>query len=198
MTDFANIRVGVLALQGDFARHAHQLRLVGATPSEVRTADHLEGVDALILPGGESTTMDILIDRFELRQPLKEFAGRKPIWGTCAGLIMLSRHIEDNLAGVKPLGLMDIDVLRNGYGRQVFSFEESLTARLDDRLVTFNGTFIRAPRIIRVGGGVKSLAAFQDSPVLVVENNLMASSFHTELDEDTTLLEFFLRKFLPQ
>jgi len=196
MTTTAQKTIGVLALQGDYSRHLHQVGLIGQQGLEIRTADQLGRVDGLIIPGGESTTMDILLDRFELRPALAEFAAQKPIWGTCAGMIMLGKHITDNQAGVKPLGLMDIDVLRNGYGRQVFSFEEALEARLGEETAELHATFIRAPKIVRIGAGVEILASYQDSPVLVTERNLMASSFHTELDDDTTLLSFFVRKFL--
>ena len=196
MSDQRQAKIGVLALQGDYERHAHQLRLIGAVPAEVRTAEGLESVEALIMPGGESTTMNILLDRFELREPLLAFGRSKPVWGTCAGMILLGTHIEDNQAGVKPLGLIDIDVVRNGYGRQVFSFEDSLAATLNGSAVMISGTFIRAPRVTRAGDGVRVLAKYQESPVLVEQGYIMASSFHTELDDDTTLLRYFLRNFL--
>ena len=196
MKEFADITVGVLAIQGDFARHTHQIALTGAQPSEVRTADQLAQVDALIIPGGESTTMDILLDRFSLRGPLEKFAASKPVWGTCAGMIMVGKQVTDNQAGVKPLGLIDIDVLRNGYGRQVFSFEAALAVSLGNGMVTLNASFIRAPKITRVGETVNTIAEYNGDPVLVSSGRIMASSFHTELDDDTTLLQYFLRKFL--
>lgn len=196
MTDFSSINIGVLALQGDFERHANQLALLGAGVTEVRTAAQLSETDGLIIPGGESTTMDILLDRFDLRQPLIEYGQALPIWGTCAGMIMLAFQIEDNQAGVKPLGLMDIDVLRTGYGRQVHSFEEPLTVLLNGDEVKFKATFIRAPRVTRTGTKVETLATYEDSPVLVTEGHLMASSFHTELADDCTLLKFFLSRFV--
>lgn len=195
--EFADTTVGVLAIQGDFARHTHQIALTGARPLEVRTVAQLEQVDALIIPGGESTTMDILLDRFDLRGPLKAFAESKPIWGTCAGMIMVGAHVNDNQAGIKPLGLIDIDVERNGYGRQVFSFETALAVSLGNGMVTLNASFIRAPKITRVGETVTTIAAYNGDPVLVSSGRIMASSFHTELDDDTTLLEYFLQKFLP-
>mgnify|MGYP000909608308 CR=1 FL=1 len=107
MNKFTGLTVGVLALQGDFGRHGHHIRLLGATPREVRTLDGLIGIDALIIPGGESTTMSLLMDRFGLRDGLRELARTKPVWGTCAGMIMAGRRIEDNQAGVEPLGLID-------------------------------------------------------------------------------------------
>jgi len=196
MTDYSTLKIGVLALQGDFKRHTYQLDLLGSKALEVRTVSHLNDIDALIIPGGESTTMNILIDSFNLRQSLIEYGQIKPVWGTCAGLIMLSRSIEDNQADIKPLGLMDVDVVRIGYGRQVYSFEKSLEINLDDENILLNATFIRAPRITRIGENVRSFVEYNSYPVLVSEGHIMASSFHTELDNDTTLLEFFLRHFL--
>ncbi len=196
MNEFRNLHIGVLALQGDYARHCHQLRLLGAQCSEIRLPRHLETVDGLIWPGGESTTMNILLDRFNLRHAIAEFAGRKPVWGTCAGMIMIAKNIIGNLSRVQTLGLMDIDIERNSYGRQIFSFDETITARLDSRVVKLNGSFIRAPRVIRTGETVEILAEFHGDPVLLRENNLLASSFHTELDNDTTLLAYFLTNFL--
>jgi 5'-phosphate synthase pdxT subunit len=196
MNEYSHLRVGVLALQGDFQRHCHQLSLVGAKAVEVRLPRDLDNTDALILPGGESTTVSTLIDRFELRRPLGEFGRTKPVWGTCAGMVLMAGTIENNQAGIRTLGLIDIDVMRNGYGRQVFSFEESITANFEEGPVTFEATFIRAPKITRVGAGVKSLAEYAAVPVLVAQNHLLASSFHTELTDDTTLLEYFLKKFV--
>jgi len=184
--------VGVLALQGDYERHQHQLELVGAESRLVRLPRDLEGLDALIIPGGETTTMDILLDRFKMREAMLEFARNKPVWGTCAGMIMLARGIESNQSGVKPLGVMDIDVLRNGYGRQIFSFEDTLKASFGNGKINLTGTFIRAPKITRVGPEVRVMSVFRDSPVLVRQGRHLASSFHTELDDNTTLLEYFL------
>ena len=198
MSSYSHLQVGVLALQGDFQRHNCQLNLLGVEAIEVRLPKDLEELNALIVPGGESTTMDKLIDRFDLRQPLVEFGQAKPVWGTCAGMVMLAKHVEDNRAGVKTLGLLDIDVVRTGYGRQVFSFEERLTADLGDGAVTLTATFIRAPKVTRIGKAVNTLAVYRDSPVLVSERNILASSFHTELNNDTTLLEFFLKKFVSR
>jgi len=195
MKKFKDLKIGVMALQGDFERHHYQLVLLGADVTLVRLPLDLENIDGLIIPGGESTTMNNLIDRFGLRKPLTEFGGKKPVWGTCAGMIMLAKEIVENQAGVKPLGLMDIDVIRNGYGRQVFSFVEKVKARLNGEKVELKAAFIRAPILKRLGPQVTTHATYQDVPVLVSEKNLMASSFHTELNDDTTLLEFFLRKF---
>jgi 5'-phosphate synthase pdxT subunit len=186
--------VGILAIQGDYERHRHQIELVGARPVEVRLPRDLEALDALIIPGGESTTMNIMIDRFKLREPLIRFGRSNPTFGTCAGMIMLGKNIANNLSRVQPLGLMDIDVDRNGYGRQVHSFEEKLDASLAGREVRLTATFIRAPRIVRLGDGIETLAVWKDDPVLIRQGRLLAAAFHSELDDDTALLEYFLTK----
>jgi 5'-phosphate synthase pdxT subunit len=196
MKKYNDILVGVLALQGDFERHQTQLHDIGAKALQVKLPTDLERIDALIIPGGESTTMDKLIDQFDLRVPITEFAESKPIWGTCAGMIMVSKNIDHNLANVKPLKLMDIDVIRNGYGRQIYSFEKKLKVQLNGHTKNLNAYFIRAPKVVRFGKKVNSLALYDESPVLVSESNILASSFHTELDNDTTLLRYFLDNFL--
>ncbi len=196
--DYSKHNIGVLALQGDYQRHAHQLRLLGCCVTEVRLASDLAEIDALIIPGGESTTMNILIDRFGLREPLIGFGSSKPIYGTCAGMIMLAKHIEDNQAGVKPLGLIDIDVLRTGYGRQIHSIEREVTAELGRGPEVIKASFIRAPVVIRVGRAVEVLARDDKSPLLVSTELVLAGSFHTELDDDTTLLDFFVRRFVAR
>jgi 5'-phosphate synthase pdxT subunit len=193
MTAF-NKTVGVLAIQGDFERHVYQLNLVGARAVEVRLPEDLEKLDALILPGGESTTINIMIDRFDLRELLLQFGRSKPMFGTCAGMIMLARKIENNISKVQPLGLMDIDVDRNGYGRQVHSFEEKIEADLAGQKASLTATFIRAPRVTRLGSGIETLATWKNDPVLIQQGRLLAASFHAELDTDTRLLEYFLAK----
>jgi len=190
-----NITVGVLALQGDYEAHKKQLESLGVKAVEVRLSIDLENPDALIIPGGESTTMDKLIDRFDLRGPLINFCRSKPVFGTCAGMILLSKKIEDNQSGVKPFGLIDIDVLRNGYGRQVFSFEDEINVNLGNGKSQLAATFIRAPKITRVGSSVKVLGEFKNEPVLICQNNVLASSFHAELSQDTSLLSYFLKTF---
>jgi len=196
MTAYSDIQVGVLALQGDFQRHIYQLGLLGAAAVEIRLPSDLEQLDALIIPGGESTTMSNLIDRFGLQQSLLEFGQNKPIWGTCAGMVILAKHVEDNQAEIRTLGLLDIDVVRNGYGRQIFSFQENIMADLWGGPVALTATFIRAPRVTRIGTEVDVLAVYRDSPTLVSQKNILAGSFHTELDDNTTLLEYFLRRFV--
>lgn len=195
MSLFGNITVGILALQGDYEAHKKQLESLEVKAVEVRLPLDLKNPDALIIPGGETTTMDKLLNRFKLRQPLINFCRSKPVFGTCAGLIMLSKRIEDNQSGVEPLGLLDIDVLRNGYGRQVFSFEEDINLNLNNGKSQMAATFIRAPKITRIGRDVKVLGKFKKEPVLISQNNVLASSFHAELGRDTSLLRYFLKTF---
>jgi pyridoxal 5'-phosphate synthase pdxT subunit len=196
MSDFAKVTVGVLALQGDFDAHLRQVSQVGARGVSVRLPRHLEEISALIIPGGESTTMNLLIDRFGLRQSLVTFGRSRPVWGTCAGMIMLCNSIENNQSEITPLGLLDISVRRNGYGRQVFSFEEIVRVCINEIEVNIAAMFIRAPLITGYGQGVQPLASYLGSPVLVRQGNVMASSFHTELGDDATLLRLFLSNFL--
>lgn len=190
------LHIGVLGLQGDYECHQNQLLSLKIESRLVKLPHQLDEIDALILPGGESTTMDKLIDRFELREKLISFGKSKPIWGTCAGMILLSKSIIDNQSGVQPLGLIDIDVRRTAYGRQVFSFNETITADLDGKKAEFEASFIRAPRITRVGKDVSILAEFNGEPVLIEKDNILASSFHTELGSETVLLRYFINKFL--
>ena len=175
--------VGVLALQGGFAAHADVLRALGAEVREVRVPADLEGLDGLVLPGGESTTMTLGIEREGLAQPLRDLAaGGVPMFGTCAGLIMLDRS---------HLGLMDVDAERNAFGRQVRSFEADLEiAGLDG--APLRAVFIRAPWIAAHGDEVEILAAVDGHPVAAQQGALLAVAFHPELGEDTRLHEHFL------
>jgi 5'-phosphate synthase pdxT subunit len=191
-----NITVGVLAIQGDYERHVVQLKALGVTSREVRLARDLEGLSALILPGGESTTIDKMLDRFSMRQPLVDFCRTKPVYGTCAGMILLCAKINDNQSSVKPLNAIDIAVLRNGYGRQVFSFGEKLDISLGNGTKLIEASFIRAPKITAVGKDVFVIGRRGDDPVLVRNRNVLAASFHNELGDDTSILRFFLGHFL--
>jgi 5'-phosphate synthase pdxT subunit len=174
------MKIGVLALQGDVAEHAAMLDSIGVEPVEVRLPVHLEGLSGLCLPGGESTTMRKLIDRWGLRQPLLDFAATgAPIYGTCAGMIILARQIADGDEPVLPL--LDVTVRRNAFGRQLESFEGELAVPLmGDQPV--RGVFIRAPVIERVGPGVDVLATLNDGRIVAVrERNIVATAFHPEL-----------------
>jgi 5'-phosphate synthase pdxT subunit len=178
--------VGVLALQGGFAAHARVLEELGAEVREVRTPRDLEGLDGLVMPGGESTTMTLGIEREGLAEPLRAFASSgRPVLGTCAGLIMLDRA---------HLGIMDIVAERNAFGRQVRSFEEELDFPADFIAPTppVRAVFIRAPWIAEAGPDVEVLAAVDGHPVAARQGNLLAISFHPELGEDRRLHERFL------
>ncbi|MBI5284596.1 MAG: pyridoxal 5'-phosphate synthase glutaminase subunit PdxT [Chloroflexi bacterium] len=175
--------VGVLALQGDFAEHIAMLRSLGVATMEVRLPSQLAGMDALIIPGGESTTITRLLDIYELREPIRRLGIEGlPIWGTCAGAIVLAKEATD--LDRPNLALMDIAVRRNAFGRQVDSFEEDLVIEgLGD--APFHAVFIRAPIIDRAGPGVEVLARLPDGAIVAArEGRLLATSFHPELTGD--------------
>lgn len=189
------MKIGVLALQGDFGEHAQTLRRLGAQAAEVRLPAELSALDGLIIPGGESTTIGKLAVEYELIEPLREFGRKRAIWGTCAGAIFLSKdaHRQQPL-----LHLMDIIVQRNAFGRQAESFEADLDvpalARGDNgRARPFHAIFIRAPIIESVGRGVEVLARLDDGAIVAAQQkNLLATSFHPELTGDGRFHQFFL------
>jgi pyridoxal 5'-phosphate synthase pdxT subunit len=178
-------KVGVLALQGDFEAHGRALAQAGAHPIEVRTAEELRQVDALVIPGGESTTMLKLLEIEGLFEPLREFGASKAVFGTCAGAILLAKEVANPAQA--SLGLMDIAVERNAYGRQL----DSRIVRLDSDL---EAVFIRAPVIRRVGPDVKVLATYGGDPVLVEEGRHMVATFHPELSADAKIHRQFVAK----
>lgn len=187
----ANRNIGVLALQGDFAEHLTALRRLGVQAAAVRTAAQLSAADALIIPGGESTSMAKLMDAYRLREPLRAFAKTgAPVWGTCAGMIMLADRLTDDRP--EPLGLMDLLVSRNGFGRQIDSFETDLAIDgLDER--PFHAVFIRAPLVCESGPGVQVLARLENGQAVAVrQGNLLATAFHPELTADDRLHAYFL------
>jgi len=189
-------RVGVLALQGDFDAHAKAAARAGADVVEVRCAADLEGLDGLILPGGESTTMLKLLGEENLMEPLREFGRRRPIFGTCAGAILLANEVSSPVQ--ESLGLIDIGVERNAYGRQIDSRVSSVTPEPDFQSRTAPGdmeaVFIRAPIIRRVGNGARVLARYHGDPVLVEEGRHLVATFHPELSKDPRVHELFLQK----
>ena len=173
------MRIGVLAVQGNFREHAAMLRRLGADPVEVRKPEELQGLDGLVIPGGESTTFMRLMRLYGLDEAVREFTG--PVLGTCAGMIVLDRlH----------LGAVDIEVDRNAYGRQVASFEADLALAGDGE--PLRGVFIRAPRVREVGAEVEVLAELDGEPVLLREGRFIVASFHPELTNDTRVHERFL------
>ncbi len=188
------MKIGVLALQGDFSEHIAMLKSLKVDAAEVRLPEHLTGLDGLIIPGGESTTIGKLAVAYNLMEPLKLFGQRHAIWGTCAGAIFLSKDIGRD----QPLlGLMDIKVQRNAFGRQIDSFETDLdipelkqaTNTNDD----YHAVFIRAPIIESVSGDAKILATVPDGRIVAAQQgHLLATSFHPELTRDTRFHEYFL------
>ena len=185
------MKIGVLAVQGDFAEHIAILRMMGVESREIRLPNQFEEVDGLIIPGGESTTLSRLMSIYDLREPIALMAAEgRPVWGTCAGMIMLANEITER--DPVPLGLMDIGVRRNAFGRQVDSFEQPLVIdHLDPE--PYNCIFIRAPVVIRVGTPVKVLASLENGrPVAVQQGQLLATSFHPELTADTRVHQYFV------
>lgn len=188
-------RVGVLALQGAFALHARALARLGVDAVEVRTPAELAGVDALVIPGGESTTMSKLLESQELFEPLAErLAGGMPALGTCAGMILLAREVLDGRADQRSFGAVDIAVRRNAFGRQVDSFEADLqVVGLPEAPV--HAVFIRAPIVEEVGEGVEILAQVEGGrPVACRQGPVLVTSFHPELSPDLRVHELFLRE----
>jgi pyridoxal 5'-phosphate synthase pdxT subunit len=188
------MRIGVLALQGDFAEHQTMLRRLGAEGGQVRLPAQLDGLNGLIIPGGESTTIGKLAVTFGLIEPLRRFAASHAVWGTCAGAILLSRNAQRD----QPLlGVMDITIKRNAFGRQVDSFEADLSIpTLADPQRPYHAIFIRAPLITGPGRGVEVLAKLSDDRdgqiVAVRQGHLLATSFHPELTNDDRFHRYFL------
>ena len=184
------MKIGVLALQGDFIEHEHMLRRLGVDVVEVRLPKDLEDIDGLIMPGGESTTFAKLAVRFGLVEPLRKFTQQgKPIWGTCAGLIFLAKDVGRDQP---TLDLMDVRVRRNAFGRQIDSFTTDLQISTVEG-GPFPGVFIRAPIIERIGSNVQTLCTLEDGTIVAArQDNMLATSFHPELTQDTRVHEYFL------
>jgi 5'-phosphate synthase pdxT subunit len=187
------LTVGVLALQGDVREHVQALTAAGAAAVTVRRERELDAVDALVIPGGESTTMIKLIEAFELLEPLRrKLKDGLPTYGSCAGMILLADRLADGITGQQSLGGLDITVRRNAFGRQVDSFEADLDfSGLDGGPV--RAVFIRAPWVERVGPGVEVLASVDGHPVAVRQGPLLATSFHPEVTGDRRVHELFVR-----
>ena len=186
-----SLLVGVLALQGAFAAHAERLGELGVATREVRTPEHLGGVDALVMPGGESTTMSKLLVSSGLFDAIAErLADGMPAFGTCAGMILLATDVLDGRPDQRSFAAIDIGVQRNGYGRQVDSFETELAVRGAD--APFHGVFIRAPKVVRVGPAVEVLAAHEGVPVLARQGAVTVAAFHPELAPDPRLHAQFI------
>ncbi len=184
--------IGVLALQGDFEKHGQAIERLGHTPVPVKKGDDLKGCDRLIMPGGESTAILKLIERLDMRTVLSDFIGSHPVFGTCAGLIMLAR--EADRLPAPPFAAIDIRVRRNAYGRQIDSFVDTVTIDLDGQERKMEAVFIRAPKIVALGPGVTVLGRHGKDIVLVREKHVMAASFHPELTADGFLHDYFINK----
>ncbi len=186
------MKIGVLALQGAVIEHIRMLRSLGAEAIEVRLPEDLKGLEGLIIPGGESTTIGKLAVKFNLMDPLREFALSKPVWGTCAGMILLAK---DTGMGQPTLRIMDISVKRNAFGRQIDSFETDVYVNVleNGKSKPFPAVFIRAPKLVKTGSKVKVLAKLEGgAAVAALQGKLLVTSFHPELSEDNRFHQFFL------
>ena len=185
------LRVGVLALQGDFSKHVEMLKTLNVIPVEVRTTQDLQQCEGLIIPGGESTVISRQLDFVNLRDPLLTFARQKPLFGTCAGLILMSKKVIGQ--PFKSLELLDITVERNAFGRQIESFQTTLALNLEEDKTENTAFFIRAPRIKEWGKEVRVLGEWQEEPVLVQQGYHLGATFHPELTHDAHVHRYFIR-----
>ncbi len=177
------MRIGILGLQGNVNSHQNILQKLEIDTSIVRYPSQLDHIDGLVIPGGESTTMTNLLDCMDLYNPIRQFAKSHPVLGTCAGLILMAKKVKDSR--VRPLGLLDISVDRNGFGRQIYSFSDSVIANTHDGSKTIKATFIRAPKISNVSDSVRVIAKYNNEPIAVKEGKHVGLTFHPELDGET-------------
>ena len=190
--DVLDIKVGVLALQGAFREHIEAIKKCGAEAVEIKFPEQLNYVDGLIIPGGESTTIDKLLNKYRFKESLDNFFKmKKPIFGTCAGLILLAKKVNSRNFG---LGYIDIVVNRNAYGRQIDSFEELVELKTEQNLngKKFHAVFIRAPKIKDIGANVKSLGVHNGNIVLARQENVLVCAFHPELTDDLRIHQYFI------
>lgn len=185
--------IGILALQGDFEKHAKAISKLGHTAILVKDKLSLVKSERLIIPGGESTTMIKLIDRLELRDDLVQFGRTKPVFGTCAGLIIVSSDVENST--FTPLNLINLKVRRNAYGRQIDSFIDDITLNTNGAESSYEAIFIRAPKILKCGDAAKPLAYHKEDIVMAGNENILVATFHPELTEDLRIHDFFLNHF---
>jgi 5'-phosphate synthase pdxT subunit len=187
------LKIGILALQGDFYKHGEVVQKLGHDVLYVKDLATLKKSDKLIIPGGESTTFLRLIEKLKLRDPLVAFGRTKSVMGTCAGLITLATQVDG--LPFPPLGLIDINVERNAYGRQIDSFVDEVRVNLSGDIVSFEGVFIRAPKIQKRGQGIRELGWHKEAVVMVANENILVTTFHPELSDDLRLHEFFINNF---
>jgi len=186
------MRIGVLSIQGDFEKHLQMCNNLNVDALPVKTPSQLSSCDALILPGGESTTFVNLLHKHGLWKELALFTQAKPVFGTCAGLIVLAKQVDKNQ--IETLGSIDIKVVRNAYGRQVDSFIDNVKIDLGNGDFDFEGVFIRAPKILRLGTGVRALGWHGDDAVLAEQGNILVATFHPELTSDERIHKYFINK----
>ncbi len=182
------MKIGVLALQGNYFMHNQVLESIGLEPVSIRYPYELDSVEGLVIPGGESTTMSKLMNRIGFYEPLRAFANNYPVLGTCAGLILMSDKVVDT--ELDSLGLLDVQIERNGYGRQIHSNTINVNFELNNTDYTIPGSFIRAPRVVSYGSSIKVLAMHDDVPIIVENDKHMGISFHPELDNISILHEY--------
>lgn len=185
--------IGIFALQGDFEKHKIAVEKTGQEVLLVKTTETLERCSKLIVPGGESTTFLKLVDKLEMRKPLLDFATDHKIMGTCAGLIILAKKVLN--FELQPLSLIDITVERNAYGRQIDSFVDMVSLNLNGKNYTFEGVFIRAPKIKALGKDVIKLAEHKGETVMAASGNILVATFHPELTDDLTVHKYFINEF---
>lgn len=195
-----NIIIGILALQGDFVEHKAVIEKLGVFTKEIRKAYDLKEISGLIIPGGESTTMSLLLKNNSLRSSIKKLAKKGiPIYGTCAGAILLA-HLVNGKKNTKGIPLVDIDIKRNAYGSQLESFEENILISIEEKEKKFNAIFIRAPKITKIGDDVKILSRNRNKDIVMIQkNNILISTFHPELTNDNKIHRYFVdmcRKFM--
>ncbi len=180
--------IGVLALQGDYEKHIQILDQLDMASTEVRYPEQLDSIEGLIIPGGESTTMTDLMQRVGFHNPIQDFSEKKPILGTCAGLIIMAKPVDDSR--IEPLAILDVDVDRNAYGRQVHSFTDQLPVTLNGKSNSTKATFIRAPKISRIGPSIEVISTYEGEPVAIKQDHHMGLAFHPELDGVTLFHQF--------
>jgi 5'-phosphate synthase pdxT subunit len=185
--------IGVFALQGDFHKHKIAVEKLGHKVVLVKDSASLEKCSKLIIPGGESTTFLKLVDKLEMRAPLLKFAKEHAVMGTCAGLIILAAKVDD--FELQPLGLIDITVERNAYGRQIDSFIDTVTLNMTGEESSFEGVFIRAPKIVSMGENIRSLGVHNGEVIMAASENILVATFHPELTDDLAVHRYFVDEF---
>jgi len=184
------LKIGVLSLQGDYEKHLDILKRLNIKTLKVRYKKDLLNIDALIIPGGESSTLSKLIEKESLYTPLKKFISKYPVYGTCAGLILLSQSIKNNRE-VRSFKALDISLVRNGWGRQINSFSKEISIKVFKN--KYRGVFIRAPKISNCGHTIDVLSVLNDSPIMIRQNKILGTTFHPELTNDTRIHEYFIK-----